>query len=937
MVLRKAPPPGIVVPPRGTDHPHPRSATTPTSNSSQSSPNRLVRPRRARTVSTSPRQVSVYSPDLNTSPAFDLMSLEEAQQKSPMGSSFNDPQNPWAEELVERPDPNHLPPNLQTGPVSQPQEDTREESKAGISRIPPILMEGTARRQAAEELPRNQGNKDSSTEAQPETGKQRLLSNNPFLRARNPSTNPWDQHNGSHPGQPQGAPEQNAWATNDDPFGERISQSSGFIPMTARLSLLDQPEDPWAQQNSQSAHTPETSTQHQPVSSNNASTMWSASSFDGTATSSTYWVDGSTQSAQERTSNDHDQGNGVQGFDTATSGNPFQSSRPAEQPAINSLGSGDVANGSNGAASNLTPASSQDLLDFNDPPSTSNKAEPVEQKAPEQPGQNEKHEHTSVPTECPRSDNQPSSAEQASEPRQPPPTTTPLSEAEMRKQLEKQAETYAIRHINWTDHSGQLRESPVLVQNKNGPCPLLALVNGLVMRSEKDAQPPIVKALQTREQISLGLLIQALFDELTTYHDADEELPDIEALSRFLTMLHTGMNVNPRLTLESENAVGSFLETNDLRLYGTFKVPLVHGWVASPSSEAHAALSRVAQYHEDIQLLQFRKEELEDRVIRGGSLSAEEEQLVRDIDTIQYFVNVENATQLSAFGLNHLAQTLAPGSISILFRNDHFSTLYKHPQSHQLFTLITDAGYADHAEIVWESLVDVNGSNAGFFAGDFRPVGHAPAASTNPAGQRSSSNAIANHTNNISTQHTEQTDADYAYALSLQFQEEAQRENARNRRASTPYYGSTPRPAAHNRSSSSTVGGGGRGRYRGSLQDPNLQRPSIPPRNVRNIAPAMGTPVDPHDVVDDDDDAPPPSYEQVARNKAYEAQSQRGRRSSYEDITNYSLTSGAEYGRSPRPQQQPPYCGGGRRQPGLVASSSQQQQRKEKGKDCVVM
>lgn len=232
MVLRKAPPPGIVVPPPGTGPSHPRSATTPTSNSPQSSPKRLTRPGRSRTVSTSPRQVSVYSPDLNTSPAFDLMSPEEAQQKSPLGSSFNDSQNPWAEELVERPDPSHLPPNLQTGAVSQPQEDTREESKAGISRVPPILMEGTARRQAAEELQRNQGNQDSGAEAQHETGKQRLLSNNPFLRARNPSSNPWDQQNGSHPGQPQGVPEQNSWAANDDPFGERISQSRSILSLS---------------------------------------------------------------------------------------------------------------------------------------------------------------------------------------------------------------------------------------------------------------------------------------------------------------------------------------------------------------------------------------------------------------------------------------------------------------------------------------------------------------------------------------------------------------------------------------------------------------------------------------------------------------------------------------------------------------------------------
>ena len=114
---------------------------------------------------------------------------------------------------------------------------------------------------------------------------------------------------------------------------------------------------------------------------------------------------------------------------------------------------------------------------------------------------------------------------------------------------EQRSETYSIRHVNWTDATGKLRDCPILAQNKNGPCPLLALVNALVLRSSPDSQPPIVRALQTREQISLGLLIEALFDELTTCLGPDDELPDIEALSKFLTMLHTGMNVNPRLTL----------------------------------------------------------------------------------------------------------------------------------------------------------------------------------------------------------------------------------------------------------------------------------------------------------------------------------------------------------------------------------------------------
>lgn len=134
---------------------------------------------------------------------------------------------------------------------------------------------------------------------------------------------------------------------------------------------------------------------------------------------------------------------------------------------------------------------------------------------------------------------------------EPPPTsnTTPRVPGYEANQEEwKRSEVYEIRIANWTDGTTDLRQSPILVQNENGPCPLLALVNSLVMRSAPDAPSPLIRALLDRERISLGLLIQALFDELTSYIDGQGPLPDIEDLSAFLTMLHTGMNVNPRLT-----------------------------------------------------------------------------------------------------------------------------------------------------------------------------------------------------------------------------------------------------------------------------------------------------------------------------------------------------------------------------------------------------
>lgn len=136
--------------------------------------------------------------------------------------------------------------------------------------------------------------------------------------------------------------------------------------------------------------------------------------------------------------------------------------------------------------------------------------------------------------------------------RAPPLPSRNLSPTEAARQKEQRAETYSIRQINWTNREGTLLQSPILVQNKNGPCPLLALINALVLRADPNSQPPIVRALKSREQISLGLLIEALFEELTTCLGPDEEFPDIEALTQFLTMLHTGMNVNPRLTLVGE-------------------------------------------------------------------------------------------------------------------------------------------------------------------------------------------------------------------------------------------------------------------------------------------------------------------------------------------------------------------------------------------------
>ncbi|KAF1974461.1 hypothetical protein BU23DRAFT_553163 [Bimuria novae-zelandiae CBS 107.79] len=319
----------------------------------------------------------------------------------------------------------------------------------------------------------------------------------------------------------------------------------------------------------------------------------------------------------------------------------------------------------------------------------------------------------------------------------PAPSTAPESPNTVMNRQRK--ETYQIKHIRWHDvNKREIRTSPILTQNINGPCPLLALVNALILSTPAGVETALVETLRTREQVSLGLLLDAVFDELMSGRrgDAAQELPDVSDLYKFLLALHTGLNVNPMFVQDAEATDGTstgasltarpgvFENTRDMKLYRTFNLPLMHGWLPDPGSDAYRAFERIAKTYETSQYVQFQEEELDAKLQSGEALTTDEQQMFTDIHAIKEFLNTW-PTQLTTYGLKIMRNTLKPGQVAILFRNDHFSTLYKDPRTDNLVTLVTDQGYSSHDEIVWESLVDVNGQGSELFSGDFRPVGGA--------------------------------------------------------------------------------------------------------------------------------------------------------------------------------------------------------------------
>ncbi|KAL8645264.1 MAG: hypothetical protein Q9226_007377 [Calogaya cf. arnoldii] len=483
-----------------------------------------------------------------------------------------------------------------------------------------------------------------------------------------------------------------------------------------------------------------------------------------------------------------------------------------------------------------------------------------------------------------------------------------IPEQQQAKANQQRNQTYQIRLVNWFDYSSPVnpRTSPIMVQNANGPCPLLALVNALTLSTPAGLTTALVETLRVREQVSLGLLLEAVIDELMSGRrgDAAHRLPDVSELHTFLVNLHTGMNVNPRFVepmaspthlmddpVNPSNAsvdirkVGAFENTPDMLLYATFAVPLIHGWLPRRNHPVCASLSRSGKNYEEAQSILFMEEDLESKLQADG-LTNEEQKLLEDITSIKYFLT-SSPTQLTDYGLDTLTETLRPGTIAILFRNDHFSTLFKEPRSGRIFTLVTDLGYAGHDEVVWESLIDISGEGSEFFSGDFRPVGNnlgdnnrrsvgAGSASdgagwttvSRSGGRNNSRNSLPQHPplqpnnqasvsnafsqlsldesqNTIPPSNTEQEDHDLALAMQLQEEEEdGERQEAAERRRredelSRAYLESRDRP-----------------NQRGG-------RPQVPPRGGgARRAPRKQT-------TEEDGDVPPPTYEQAAKGPAY--------------------------------------------------------------------
>jgi hypothetical protein len=178
-----------------------------------------------------------------------------------------------------------------------------------------------------------------------------------------------------------------------------------------------------------------------------------------------------------------------------------------------------------------------------------------------------------------------------------------------------------------------------------------------------------------------------------------------DALSLF-ERLQFGIDVNVKFS-----GVNEFEYTRELDVFDLFDISLYHGWLVDPQSDLYQSFANKS-YNQLVEIsLNDTPETLESDLVaeitsdRPGS-SKQMSKTCLSLLARQFLD--ESASQLTYYGLIELQARLKSNELAILFRNNHFSVIYKQSTDDRLYLLVTDQGYQNHKDIIWETLGNYN-------------------------------------------------------------------------------------------------------------------------------------------------------------------------------------------------------------------------------------
>jgi hypothetical protein len=286
----------------------------------------------------------------------------------------------------------------------------------------------------------------------------------------------------------------------------------------------------------------------------------------------------------------------------------------------------------------------------------------------------------------------------------------------------------------------------ILLQSANGPCPLLAICNVLLLRNQLSISPD-------SRYISFSELVQMvsnlLFDANASSSNNADSSPmaaraanvreNLSSCLEILPKLNVGLDVNCKFAGAQE-----FEYTKELAVFDLLDIGLYHGWVVSKQDEKAWAAFGHLSYNQIVEkLIAFEEAQQSivdasgrkagaDSVASGSAREAPEvEEVVRHpssaslkpetLKTINEGLVIKEfmdrtASQLSYEGLLALHEAVRERELAVFFRNSHFCAIMKY--NGDLYLLCTDIAFAG-SHLIWEKLDEVDGDTS-YVDADFR-------------------------------------------------------------------------------------------------------------------------------------------------------------------------------------------------------------------------
>ena len=296
------------------------------------------------------------------------------------------------------------------------------------------------------------------------------------------------------------------------------------------------------------------------------------------------------------------------------------------------------------------------------------------------------------------------------------------------------------------------RKRRIMLQEKNGPCALIAIYNHLVLKGE-------VYSLDTKS-ISITYATELIAKKVESGYEKGKY--SLEEIVAKLVGIGEGMCLDIGF-----DSVFSFEQSIEREIFRLLNIQLCHCWLPDPNdsaltqqalqgSSSTEALNEL--FEEEKELEKESENELNKELEKESEnelnkeLEKESEKELKEskdesekepknesekelkeskngsrkelnesnekASLIKSFMFEDFPTQATPFGITQLTESIDNNELIILYRNNHFMNLFKH--NNTLFLLCTDVGFKEEKKIVWQSFTSIDGNDF-YFDSRFRP------------------------------------------------------------------------------------------------------------------------------------------------------------------------------------------------------------------------